>query len=667
MSFHGPLKPITVDDDALRAHLESAEVPALLMTVAHLTGDLSVLREDLRAAGWLFAPQGGLSAEQRAAARETAFGALVRYRQAGSVPPPPPDRETLRRISGWAMGGDTEDVLPLLAEEIVLPGQDPRAPRWRARDFAAPAGEAPERPRGPGAVRVSIIGAGMSGLLAGYRLAQAGVPFTIYEKNDDVGGTWLENHYPGCRVDVPSHLYSYPFANRSDWPDHFCTQDQLLEYFQAFAKEYGLYEHIRFNTEVREACWEEESARWRLRLHGPDGERSVRSEVLVSAVGQLNRPELPDIPGRERFAGPAFHSASWDHGVPLAGRRVAVIGTGASAYQFIPEVAKIAGELTVFQRTPPWLRPTPHYHDPVPPSTAWLYEHIPYYAAWHRFWLFAPGLRGVLEGWIVDPDHPPTERAVSAVNDELRATLTRHLQAQLTDAPELLPRVLPRYPVGAKRVLRDNGVWLRTLRRDNVTLVTEKISEITESGVRTADGVLHEADILIYGTGFAASRFLAPMRVTGIGGADLHETWDGDARAYLGLTVPGFPNLFCLYGPNTNLSGQGGSIFYFSECGVTYLLDAVRLLLESGRRSLDVKRDVHDAYNAWVDRANSERAWGWSKVSNWFTNEKGRSAQNWPFTAQEYWRRTRRVDPSDYETPDRPGRSTDPAASSGKR
>ncbi|MDI3422619.1 flavin-containing monooxygenase [Streptomyces luteolus] len=652
MSFHASLRPITVDDDALRAHLESAEVPALLMTVAHLSGDLSVLREDLRTAGWLFAPQGGLSAEQQAAVREAAFRALVRYRQAGSVPPPPPDRETLRRISGWAMGGGTEDLLPLLAEEIVLPGEDPRAPGWRAQDLTARAGT-PRRSGAPDGVRVSVIGAGMSGLLAGYRLGQAGVPFTIYEKNADVGGTWLENQYPGCRVDVPSHLYSYPFANRSDWPDYFCTQDQLLQYFQEFAKVHGLYEHIRFDTEVGAAHWDEERSSWELRLRGPDGARTVRSEVLVSAVGQLNRPRLPDIPGRERFSGPAFHSARWDHGVALAGRRVAVVGTGASAYQFIPEVARTAGELTVFQRTPPWLRPTPHYHDAVPRSTAWLYEHIPYYAAWHRFWLFAPGLRGVLEGWVVDRDYPPTERAVSGTNDALRATLTRHMEAQLSDAPELLPKVLPDYPVGAKRVLRDNGIWLRTLRRDHVSLITEDISEITEKGVRTADGALHEADVLIYGTGFTASSFLAPMRITGIGGIDLHALWDGDARAYLGLTVPGFPNLFCLYGPNTNLSGQGGSIFYFSECGVTYLLDAVRLLLETGRRSLNVKKDVHDAYNAWVDRANTERAWGWSGVSSWFTNDKGRTAQNWPFTAQEYWRRTRRVDPSDYEAPTR--------------
>ncbi|MGH3568643.1 MAG: flavin-containing monooxygenase, partial [Pseudonocardia sp.] len=340
------------------------------------------------------------------------------------------------------------------------------------------------------------------------------------------------------------------------------------------------------------------------------------------------------------------------HTVELTGKRVAVIGTGASAVQFIPEIAPVVGELLVFQRTPPWLRPTPHYHDPVPRSTRWLFEHVPYYQAWHRLWLFAPGLQirgGVLEGWIVDPRYPPTERAISAVNERLRASLTQWMEAQIEDAPELRPLVIPNYPVGAKRVFRDNGIWLSTLKREDVQLVTESIKEITPRGVATADGAEHEVDVIIYGTGFQASRFLTPMQVTGRGGVDLHETWDGDARAYLGINMPAFPNLFCLYGPNTNLSGQGGSIFYFSECAMNYVTEAIRFLHETDHQAVDVRSDVHDVYNAWVDQGNAQRAWGFSKVSNWFINEKGRTAQNWPFSALEYWQRTRRFDPAEYE------------------
>ncbi|MFI5976420.1 flavin-containing monooxygenase [Streptomyces sp. NPDC051452] len=638
MGVNSEFAPITAADDVIRAHLESAEIPALLMAVAHLTGDVTFLGDYSGPSGWLTLPQGGLTPEQQSAARELALRALVRHRDGGSVAPPPPGPELLHAITSWAMGEDAEELLPLIAEEVTAPGADPKAPGWNLRDLAPDSD-----------MRVGIIGAGMSGLLAAHRLAQAGVPFEIYEKNSDVGGTWFANRYPGCRVDVPSHLYSYSFATRTDWPEYFCTQDVLLEYFRDVAKRFGLYDHIRFGTEVREAAWDEERGRWSLALDTPDGPERVECTVLVSAVGQLSRPSLPAIPGRDTFRGPAFHSARWDHSVELAGRRVGVIGTGASAFQFIPEIAEETAELRVFQRTPPWLRPTSHYHEPVPPGARWLFEHVPYYADWYRFWLFAPGLRGVLEAWIVDRAYPPTERAVSALNEKMRVALTRALESQLTDAPELLPGVLPRYPVGAKRVLRDNGSWIRTLKRDDVTLVSDAIEEITPTGVRTADGRHHELDVLVYGTGFEASRFLMPMKVTGRDGVDLHTMWGGSARAYLGLTIPGFPNLFCLYGPNTNLSGQGGSIFYFSECGTTYLLDALRLLLTGGHRSLEPRREVYEEYNARVDEANAERAWGFSSVSNWtFDRAAGRSAQNWPFTTLEYWTRTRRVRPGEY-------------------
>ncbi|MER7003951.1 NAD(P)/FAD-dependent oxidoreductase [Dactylosporangium sp. NPDC000555] len=626
---------INVDDAQLRRHLRDAELPALLMTVAHLTGDSSILRDDLRCDGWLFLPQGGLTAGQREEARSLAAGVLARLREGASVPPL--DARTLHRITSWALGMDTADLVPLLAEEIVPPGADAKAPGWNRDDL-------------PDArdVEVAVIGAGMSGLLAAYRLKQAGVPVVVYEKNGEVGGTWLENTYPGCRVDVASHLYSYSFAQRTDWPQHFGTQEGLRQYFADFAKQHGLYEHIRFDTGVRAAAWDEAAGRWRLTLDTPDGERTVTSTVLVSAVGQLNRPHVPDIPGRDEFAGPAFHSARWDHSVDLAGRRVAVVGTGASAVQFVPEIAKTAGELRIFQRTPPWLRPTPNYHQPIAGGLRWLHEHLPYYAAWQRFWLLAPGLHRILEGWVVDRGHPPTERAISAVNDTLRATLTGYLRGQLAGRPDLEPFVIPAYPVGAKRVLRDNGSWIATLKRDNVRLVSERIERITPAGIRTADGAGHPADVIVYGTGFAASEFLAPMTVTGRGGVDLHRSWNGDARAYLGLTVPGFPNLFCLYGPNTNLAGHGGSIIYMSECGVTYLLDAVRHLLGAPHRAVEVRREVCDAFTVELDSASAERAWGFSKTGGWFINRAGRSAQNWPFPAQEYWRRTRRFDPAEY-------------------
>ena len=319
-----------------------------------------------------------------------------------------------------------------------------------------------------------IIGAGMSGLLAGVRLKQAGVPFTIVEKNPDVGGTWFENTYPACRVDNPSHLYSYSFEPNHEWPAHFSTQPVLLAYFQAMADKHDLRPHIRFSTEATAAVFDEARSVWTVELRTKDGGReTIEAKAVVSAVGQLNQPRLPDVPGRESFAGPAFHSARWRHDVDLTGKRVAVIGTGASAFQFAPEVAKQAAQLTIYQRTPPWLAPTPDYHHPVTPAERWLLEHVPFYGQWYRFWLFWMLTDGVYQGVTADPDWTGGPEAVSAANAMLRHALTGLIAAQAQDAPELIEQIIPAYPVGGKRMLRDNGVWIEALKRPNVELVSQ--------------------------------------------------------------------------------------------------------------------------------------------------------------------------------------------------
>jgi 4-hydroxyacetophenone monooxygenase len=352
--------------------------------------------------------------------------------------------------------------------------------------------------------------------------------------------------------------------------------------------------------------------------------------------------------GRDSFAGPSFHSARWDDTVELRGARVAVIGTGASAVQLIPEVAGEVGELIVFQRTPPWLGETPDYHEEVAPGLRWLYSHVPSYSEWNRFWIFWKMGDGVLQGVRVDPEWEPKNASVSVINDFMRVMLTEYLHAQFADRPDLRDAVVPTYPPGAKRLLRDNGVWAGALKRDNVRLVTEPIREITPTGVVTVDGEEHSVDVIIYGTGFQASKFLTPMRVTGRAGLDLHEQWKGDARAYLGITVPGFPNLFCLYGPNTNIV-INGSIVYFSECGVRYVLGCIGALLNGDHAALDVRTDVFDEFNERVDAENALMAWGCSDVNSWYKNEHGHVAQNWPFTLLEYWQRTLAPNPDEYE------------------
>ena len=625
-------------DATIREAVACADVVALLPALAHLTGDLSLLREDLRPdPARLLEPDAGLTPEQQAVARKLAAEALRGHLDhARQVPVP--DLEHLRRMLAFVVGDRevVDEYLPLFREELCVEGEDLRAPDWHLEEVAPDVEPL-----------VAVIGAGMSGLLMAHRLRQAGVPFVVLDKNHDVGGTWLENTYPGCRVDVPNHFYSYSFVHH-DWPQYFSTQPVLLEYFRRCAEDFGVREHIRFGTEVTLATYDDERHVWTLTLRASDGaEQTLEATAVVSAVGQLNRPSYPDIPGRDTFAGPAFHSARWDHDVQLTGRRVAVIGTGASAVQLIPPVAEQAQRLLVFQRTPNWFVPTPEYQQDIPAGLRWLQQQVPAYAAWYRFWLFWKNTEGMLaateveDGW----DDP---RSVGALNDLLRELLTAHLHNEFADAPDLLARVVPDYPPSAKRVIRDDGAWAATLKRDDVELITDDIVEITPRGVRTADGTEHEVDVIVYGTGFQASRFLTPMRVLGRGGVDLHEQWGGDARAYLGMNVPGFPNLFCLYGPNTNIV-INGSIIYFSECSVGYVLQCLRLLFEAGHRAMDVRREIHDQYNEWVDEGNQARVWSVAGVNSWYKNEHGRSAQNWPFSLLEYWRHTRRPDPDAYE------------------
>jgi 4-hydroxyacetophenone monooxygenase len=583
----------------------------------------------------LLDPEVGLTPEKQARGREVAAAALIAHRDKGCPPPPPLDGPELRRVIEFLTGADIDEQLPLLLEELDIDGDDLRAPAWR-KDDIAPEAE----------FKVGIIGAGMSGIVAAHRLQQAGIDFEILEKDADVGGTWFENIYPGCRVDVANHFYSYSFAQSADWPQFFSTQGVLLDYFRSCAEAFELRPHIRFSTEVRSASYDEDARQWVVRTRDAQGvEADERFDAVVSAVGQLNRPSFPAIEGRDRFAGPSFHSAEWDPTVELAGKRVAVIGTGASAAQLIPPVAEQAGELLVFQRTPPWLIPTPNYHDDLPDGVRWLMAHVPAYARWDRLWIFWRTNEGLLPCATVDPEWPQGP-SVGMLNEFIRQMLEAYLKEQFPE-PELFEKVLPTYPPLAKRFVRDNGIWSATLHRDDVQLITDGIARITESGIEMVDGTHHDVDVIIYGTGFQASSFLTPMTVTGRGGVDLHERWGGNARAYLGVTVPEFPNLFLLYGPNTNIV-VNGSIIYFSELEVRYLVEGIRLLLETGHRTMECKAEVHDAYNAAIDEANLARAWGASDVNSWYKSPSGRVAQNWPFSLLEYWQRTRRPDPDDY-------------------
>ena len=493
-----------------------------------------------------------------------------------------------------------------------------------------------------------IIGAGMSGILAAHRLKQAGVPYTIVEKNGDVGGTWFENTYPGARVDSSNHAYSYSFAQKFDWPYHHSPQEVLLDYFSDCATEFGIRDNIRFNTEVDTVTYDEERSLWAVKVRGADGvEETIEAEAVISAVGQLNRPKMPDIAGVGAFEGPSFHSAQWDHSIDFAGKTVGIIGTGSSASQFIPHLADEAAEVRIFQRTPNWYAPAPNYHEQVADGFLWLLKHVPTYAQWYRFWLFWAISDGFLPMVEVDDDWQPGDEVTGEGNRQLRGLLEGSMRKQLASRPDLIEKTLPHFPPASKRIVVDNGTWPNTLLKEHVHLITEPIERVTPRGILTEDGEEHALDVLVYGTGFQAAKFLTPMRVVGRGGADMHEQWGGDARAYLGITMPNFPNFFFLYGPNTNIV-VNGSIVYFSECEVQYVLECLKFLLESGQQAIDCRTDVHDAYNERIDAGNLKRAWGVSNVPSWYKSASGRVAQNWPFTLLEYWQQTKRMDPADY-------------------
>ena len=623
-----------LDPERLAAAFAVADVHPLLCAVAHRTGDLSLLRPEFAPdQRQMLVPGRGLTGDQEEEARRLAAAALLAH----DAPEHGLGPDALRQAFGFLVGGAaaTEHWEGFLIEELAVADTDPRLPSWHVRDVG-------------GAFRCAVIGAGASGLAAAHRLRQAGIEVTVFEKNADVGGTWLENVYPGCRVDVPNQLYSFSFAQSNDWVSRFSAQPDLLAYLQGMAKELGLGECIRFSCEVTEARFDDDRGEWQLVLRAGDGATATeRFDAVVCAVGQLNRPSFPSIPGRDEFAGPSFHSAAWDESVELAGRRVAVIGTGASAAQFVPSIAGEVAHLDVYQRTPPWLLPTDNYSDAFPAEFHDLFGFLPNYGRWDRLWQFWIMHEGLLGAARVDPAWDAHTEAVSESNDFVRSMLLDVLRAQVED-DELFEKMVPHFPPFAKRALRDDGRWAAALGRSDVDLVTVPVERITPQGVVTADGAEHPADVLVYGTGFTASDFVAPMRVFGADGVELNDEWDGDARAYLGITVPGFPNFFMLYGPNTNLV-INGSILIMVECQVRYAVEAIGRLLQSGHRTMVCRRDVHERYGREMEEGNATMVWGVADVPTWYRNARGRVTQNWPFDLHTYWSRTLEPDLADYD------------------
>lgn len=641
MNVFNRVEPFEASDEFIRQSVEQADLPSLMVTLAMLTGDTSLIGPDVKPPVTPMrveiAPQGGMSKDMQEKARRLATAALIAFRDSGQHGDVTPSEALLTQCMQYLLPNDIDELRPLLAHEMGFT-KDPGAPDW-TRESVAPGVK----------FRVAVIGGGVSGIAAGYRLQQTQLDFTLYEKNEDVGGVWWENRYPGCRLDTPNFAYSLSFAQKQDWPQQFSRQPEIQSYLATVASASGLRRHIRFGTEVDAMRYNEERATWTLTVRDSSGHVTQEEfNAVITAVGILSRPSLPDIPGLDTFKGRIVHSAVWPKDLDLAGKRVAMVGTGASAFQIGPSIVDQVGSLKIFQRSPPWMLPTPTYHDDIAPGMKWLLKHVPYYGRWLRFWQFCISIEGRLPLTAVedDWDHPVS---VGRANEELRQGCLKWLATQYQDRPDLLEKMTPDYPPTSKRMLRDNGVWAAMLKMPHVELNTTGIEAFTPEGILTKDGVLHAVDVVICATGFKASDFLAPMKITGTGGRELHrDCWDGDCRAYLGISVPDFPNLFMTGGPNTAVVINGSAIFS-SECQVEYSLRAIRYLLETGNKALDCKQAPFVDYNKWIDAGNLKRSWGSPRGNGWYKNKKGRASQTWPYGMLDYWNLTGKFKPEDYE------------------
>ena len=632
--------PFRDADDAIARALEDASVPALLCSLVHMTGDPSWIRGPRRPRmGGPVALDGGMPEEEQASVRKEALPVIAAYRDGGCEPHALSRELLVEMMEFVACRPLPERQRDLFFFDLQFEGADSAAITWGDEIDDAVKRDSP----------VVVIGAGMAGIHAGIRLAQAGLPFTIVEKNAGAGGTWWENRYPGARVDVASHQYCYAFEPADHWSEYYCQHPELRAYFTRVLDAYALRPHCRFETEVTGAVWDEASARWRVSVRAADGSEDVLdARFVISAVGSLNIPRMPDIEGIETFAGPSFHSTRWPEGFDHRGLRFALLGAGASGFQIAPTIADEVEHLSIFQRTAQWVMPNPIYHTPVPDGETWAMRHLPFYGRWLRFIMTQSGIGNGAAPFRIDPSHrDPDNRSVNPVNAATRDFLLDFMNRHLADRPDLVEKVLPDYPAMGKRILQDNGSWFRCLKKPNVELVRTAIERIEPEGIRTVDGVLHRADAICYATGFRHNDFLA-FDVVGRDGRSLHAQWGDEPTAYLGITVPGFPNLFLCYGPGTNLAHSAG-LFFHSEFQTMHAMDAIHRVLASGARTIEVRPDVHDRY---VDRLTSEISslvWAHPTIQHsHYKNPDGRIYTLSPWTIDEYWEMTREVDPADY-------------------
>jgi 4-hydroxyacetophenone monooxygenase len=606
------------------------------MVLVHMTGDVSWLEppyQPKRDVRLIPDPEAGVPKEIQDKIRAAVLK-LFAYGEPKPAITDPGDELMLKMMRVCLGENVAPEYAPLMREEM---GFIPRDARWTKQP---PSGNLEQQ-------HVLIVGAGVCAIALGVALGRLHIPYTIVEKNAELGGTWYVNRYPGCGVDTPNHSYSFSFGARNNWTRYFAQREELLDYLKKVALEHDVRSHIRFSTRLTSSRWDETKRRWISRLESSNGAEDLESTVLVSAIGQLNDPAPAHFKGERDFAGLMLHSALWSDDIKLDGKRVAVIGTGATAMQLVPSIADRVASVTVYQRSAQWSRPVAGYSDPITEGAQWLLKYLPFYVQWYRFnmfWRYGDGLLPFLRK---DPNWPYPDRAVNKGNDRHRQELTDFILSELKDRPDLVEKCIPTYPPYGKRILLDNG-WFRTLTKPNVELVTDKIDHFAGDGIVTADGTLRRADVIVISTGFKVTEMAARLNIRGRDGKNLRDAWaDDNPTAYLGLTVPDFPNFFLMLGPNSG-PAHGGSVIFQSECQSRYISACLVDMIEQGIAAIDVRQEAHDQYVRKVDAEHEQLIWTHPGMTTYYRNKQGRVFSAMPWRFVDYWAMTHDPDFDQY-------------------
>lgn len=630
---HIPATP-EVDTDELRAQLRRADPGVLLAVLAQLTRDAAVLDEFGDAIEYVPDPPemaGRTDALTAGAIVDRLVTALTGSREPGGASgPAPDDLAFFTRLAPVAMGvTPAAEYYPMLLEQGGFQLAQPVVPR------TAPL---------PEPIDLAIIGGGLAGIAAALTAQREGVRYRIYERNRDIGGTWLTQNYPGVGVDTPSSFYSLSAEINPDWSSYYPRGGEYQDYLREVVDRHGIREHVAFGTEVEALAWDEDAARWRIRVRDTGGTRVEDAAVVLTAAGYLNRPRYPEAPGRDRFRGLSVHSGEWPPGLDLSGKRVAVVGAGCTAAQIVDAIAEDVAHLTLFQRQPHWVAPRKRDSDEVPEYQRWLGKHVPFYANWLRlkaFWGAADNGYPVV---IVDPEWAATHQSISPANDFLLKDCLAYIDRTFGAGSALAAKVTPDFAPFGKRIIRDPGRYYAALTREHVDVVAAEPSEITEHGIRTPDGDHIDVDVIVYATGFHLD-FLSTLDIRGRDGARLSDEWAGnDPRSYRGGTVPGFPNLFIANAPNANPSHGAGNNFGI-EVTVHYLFECLHLLAERGARSLEPTRAAYEEYVARIDADMEHTVWRHSTSAHtYYRNAQGRVILACPWRLVDVWTEHRRPD-----------------------